>query len=82
MVALIEGVVNDVDPLDKAVPPEDAAYQSIVSPPAGVADIITVPAPHLDPPVPDGATGFTFTVADTAVLTAEIQPAVVFLASA
>lgn len=74
--------MNDVDPLDKAEPPDDDAYQSIVSPAPGVADIITVPVPHLDPPVTDGATGFAFTLADTAVLIAEMQPAVVFLASA
>ena len=82
MVVLIEGVVKDVDPLCKAEPPEAAAYQSIVSPPPGVAEMFTVPVPHLDPPVPPGATGIEFTVATTALLVTEKHPDVVFLASA
>ena len=65
-----------------AVPPEAAAYQSIVSPAPGVAEIVTVPVPHLELPAPDGADGTAFTVAVTAVLVAEIHPVVVFLASA
>ena len=79
---LIEGLVNDVLPLNKAVPPEAAAYQSIVSPAPGVAVIVTVPVPHLDAPDPDGDVGKLLTVAMTAVLVAEIQPVIVFLASA
>ena len=79
MVVLILGVVKDVDPLCNAEPPEAAAYQSIVSPPPGVAEIFTVPVPHLEPPVPEGAAGIEFTVATTAVLVAEKQAVVVFL---
>jgi hypothetical protein len=42
------GVVKLFDPKNNAVPPEVPAYQSIVSPPPGVADIVTVPVPHLE----------------------------------
>ena len=79
---LIDGVVNEVDELCNAAPPEEAAYQSMVSPVPGVAEIPTVPVPHLDAPVPPGATGTVFTVATTAVLVADIHPAAIFLASA
>ena len=75
----ILGVVKEVDPLCNAEPPEAAAYQSIVSPAPGVAEIFTVPVPHLEPPVPAGATGKAFMVATTAVLVAEKQAVVVFL---
>ena len=51
----------------------------MVSPAPGVAEIVTVPVPHLDAPVPAGATGTVFTVAITAVLVADIHPLVVFL---
>lgn len=78
----MEGVVNEVEPLNKGDPPDEAAYQSIVSPVPGVADMITVPAPHLAAPVPPGVTGLAFTVAVMAVLVAEMQSAAVFLASA
>jgi len=44
--------------------------------------MVTVPVPHLDPPIPVGAAGIAFTVAVTAVLVAETHPVVVFLASA
>ena len=46
------GVVNEVTPLpdDNTDPPLEAAYQSIVSPAPGVADIITVPVEHTAPP--------------------------------
>ena len=67
---------------NNAEPPEEAAYQSIVSPALGVAEIFTVPVPHLEPFVPLGAEGTVFIVAITAVLVAEIQLEVVFLASA
>ena len=79
MVALIEGLVNEVLPLSKADPPEAAAYQSMVSPAPGVAVIVTVPVPHLAAPAPDGMLGTELTVATTAVLVAEIHPVVVFL---
>ena len=53
------GVVNEVTPLpdDNTDPPLEVAYQSIVSPAPGVADIITVPVEHTAPPVPLGAAG-------------------------
>ena len=44
-----------------AVPPDDAAYQSIVSPDPAFAEMVTVPVPHLEPPVPVGALGNGFT---------------------
>ena len=52
-------MVNEFTPAPdvKTDPPLDAAYQSIVSPEPGVADIITVPIEHLVPPVPLGAVG-------------------------
>ena len=78
------GVVKDVVPVPPAstAPPEDAAYQSIVSPAPTAPDITTVPVPHLEPCVPVGGAGTEFTVAVTATLVAEIQPVVVFLTSA
>ena len=48
---------------------------------AAVAESITVPAPHLSPLTGEvGAAGIAFTVATTAVLVAEMQPVIVFLA--
>ena len=76
------GVVKDVLLLNNGEPPVAAAYQSIVSPAAGVAEIFTVPVPHLTPFVPVGAAGGVLTVADTAVRVADTQPVVVFLDSA
>ena len=78
----MEGVVKVVLPVVSALPPVAAAYQSIVSPTPGVADIVIVPVPHLAAPLPPGADGRGFTVAVTAVLVADTQPVVVFLASA
>ena len=72
-------MVKDVEPLSNGEPPEAAAYQSIVSPAPGVAEMFTVPVPHLDPPVPVGAEGILFIVATTAVRDAEVQIVVVFL---
>ena len=82
MVVEILGEVNVVEPDNRAEPPEAAAYQSIVSPAPGVAEIVTVPVPHLELPLPAGAAGTAFTVATTAVLDADTQAVVVFLASA
>ncbi len=82
MVLLIAGVVNDVDPLNNADPPDGAAYQSIVSPAPGEAETDKILGPQPKSPVPDGAAGTVFTVAATAVLIAEIQSTVVFLACA
>ena len=68
--------------LNRAAPPEAAAYQSMVSPAPGVAAMVTVPVPHLEAPLPEGTAAPVLIVATTAVLVAEIQPVVVFLASA
>ena len=75
----MEGLVNEVLLLNKAAPPETAAYQSMVSPAPGVAVRVTVPVPHLAAPEPDGVFGTTLTVAITDVLVAALQPVVVFL---
>ena len=76
------GVVKLVDPLNSNVPPVEASYQSMVVPAALDADIVTVPVPHLELPVPVGAAGTALIVATTGVLVADIQPVVVFLACA
>jgi hypothetical protein len=55
------GVMNDAVPVDRAVPPEGVAYQSIVSPVAALAEMVTVPAPHLEVPIPVGGLGTAFT---------------------
>ena len=74
------GVVK-LAPLPNNVPADAASYQSIVVPPGLVADIVTVPGPHLEPLTGAvAAAGIAFTVAVTAVLVVEIQPVVVFLA--
>ena len=78
----MEGVVKLVEAVCNNVPPDAASYQSMVSPAPGVAEMVTVPVPHLEPPVPAGATGTAFTVAVTAVLVAEMHPVVAFLACA
>lgn len=61
MVADKLGVMNDVVPVDRAAPPDAVAYQSIVSPAAALAEIVTLPAPHLEVPVPVGGLGTAFT---------------------
>ena len=76
------GVVKLVDPLNNNVPPLDASYQSTVVPAALDAEIVTVPVPHLELPVPVGAVGTAFTVAITGVLVADTHPVVVFLVCA
>lgn len=63
------------------MPPVEAAYQSITHPAGGVAEITTVPVPQRAALVAVGAAGFN-KVAVTAVLAVEVQPLVVFLASA
>ena len=76
------GVVNDVVPVPPArtAPPVAAAYQSIVSPAPALADIVTVPVPHLCPFTGlTGAAGTALIVAVTGVLVADIHPVVVFL---
>ena len=70
-------------PLPNNVPPVAASYQSMVVPAGLVADIVTVPGPHLEPLTGAvAAAGTAFTVAVTAVLVADTHPVVVFLASA
>ena len=78
------GVVNDVVPVPpvSTVPPVAVAYQSTVSPAPTLADMATVPVPHLELSVPAGGPGTAITVAVTAVLVAEVQPVVVFLVCA
>lgn len=78
------GVVNDVvpEPPARTIPPAEAEYQSIVVPAGAVAEIITAPGPHLDPLPAIGAVGRVLIVAVTGALVDEIQPVVVFLASA
>ena len=70
------GVVKLVVPVVKAVPPEAAAYQSIVAPLLGVAEIFTVPVPHLEPFVPVDV-GNVFIVTDFCVAAAEQVVAVI-----
>jgi hypothetical protein len=53
------------------VPPDDSAYQSMVSPVAGVADINTVPVPQRELLPAAGAAGNAFTVISEVVL---LQP--------
>ena len=53
-----------------------------VSPAATLADIVTVPVPHLELPAGVGTLGIEFTVAVTGVLDADTQPVVVFLVCA
>lgn len=75
------GVVKVVvpEPSLRTLPPVEAANQSMVAPALAVAEIFTVPVPHLIPTV--ATVGLLFTIAVTAVLT-DTQPVVVFLASA
>ena len=70
-------------PVPTNVPPVAAVYQSIVVPAGAVADIVTDPAPHLDPLTGEvAAPGIAFTVAVTAVLEVAKQPVVEFRACA
>lgn len=62
------GVVYVEELVVIAVPPFDAAYQSMNSPEPGVAEMVTGPDEHLEPAVPLGADGKLLIVADTAVL--------------
>ena len=73
--------MKEDEPLVDAVPPVETVNQSMVSPAPGVALNETVPVPQLEPAVPVGAVGKA-TVAVTAVLVADKQPVVEFLASA
>jgi hypothetical protein len=70
----IEGVVN-VDPVPKAAPPEEAAYQLMV-PALAVAFKSRVPASQRLAPVTPVILGVVFTVAVTVVRVALVQLAV------
>lgn len=54
-------MVNDVVAVASAAPPDNVAYQSIVSPAPALAEIATVPVPHLALLAPVGALGSGFT---------------------
>jgi hypothetical protein len=85
VVAGILGVVNEVTPVppDIGEPPIGTENQSMVDPEGAVAINVNVPVPHLEKLLSDvGAIGRALTVAVTAVLVAEAQPVVVFLAPA
>jgi len=57
--------VNEVAPVARAVPPDGEEYQSMVSPAPALAEIVTVPAAHLELPVPVGGFGAGFTASIT-----------------
>ena len=61
------GVVKFV-PVLKAIPPVKAPYHEIVPPPQPLAVMLTVPVPHLLPPVLVGGLGIAFTVIVTTLL--------------
>jgi hypothetical protein len=62
-------------PLTRALPPEEAAYQSITAPDGGVARSATVPVPQREAAgTTVGLAGTAFTVAVTATREAEMQP--------
>ena len=73
MLALILGVVNEFD-VARATPPVNAANQLTV-PALGVALKETVPVPQRDPGTVAVIVGNAVTVAVTAVLGVDIQPA-------
>ena len=52
----------EADPLDKAVPPEAAAYQSMATPAPAVAEIVTAPFPQREALTAVGAVGSALTV--------------------
>jgi hypothetical protein len=63
--------------LFNAVPPLDAAYQSITAPDDDALNA-TVPVPQREAAVTDGFAGTAFTVAVTDVREADKQPVVLF----
>ena len=65
---LMEGVVKELTPKAKALAPEETPNQFIFSFVEGVAEITSVPVPHLDAPTPVGAEGDGFTPIDTEIL--------------
>ena len=81
MLAVILGVVNAFV-VTNAVPNVAVLNQAMVAPAGGVADKATVPVPHLELAVTEGAVGAVVTVAVTATLVADTHPVVKFLVSA
>lgn len=76
------GVVK-LEPVPSKLPPADASYQSIVVPAGLVAEMVTVPVPHVEPLTGEvAAAGIGFIVAVTGVLDEETQPVMVFLVCA
>jgi hypothetical protein len=72
-----------LEPVPNNVPPDDAVYHSMAVPATLVADIVTDPAPHLEPFTGEvAAAGTGLIVAVTAVLLAETQPVLVFFVCA
>ena len=63
MLAVILGVVNAFV-VTNAVPNVAVLNQAMVAPAGGVADKATVPVPHLDPAVTEGAAGAVVTDTD------------------
>ena len=72
-------MVYVVDPLDNNVPPIEALYQSMVDPTTGIAEMVTIPVPHLETSEASGSGGTALIVAITARREAEVQPVVVSL---
>ena len=70
----MEGVVKLVVPVppDNGLPPEELAYQSIVSPVVTAPLIETVPVPFLEPSVPVGLEGNALTEAIPVLTSTEV----------
>jgi len=77
VVAAIEGVVNEVvaKPPVKTEPPVAAAYQSMVSPELGVAEIPTIPVKQRLAFPAVGNTGIILIVTEDVATTAAHPPA-------
>jgi hypothetical protein len=80
----MEGVenVSTPVPLVSGAPPVEAAYQSRVAPVEAVPESDTEPVPQEAPGVVVATVGMEFILASTAVLAADMQPVVLFLACA
>lgn len=64
------------------MPPVAALNHTMVAPAGGVAEMVTVPVPHLDAGDPVGGSMAVPTVAVTATLVEDTHPVVRFLVSA
>ena len=60
----MDGVLKMLVALSRAEPPEAAAYQSMISPAPGVAEMLTTPVPQRVPATPRGAAGLLRIVTD------------------